>query len=102
MRRSLNEIDTFFVDDLQLETIEDWNKRNSNKSKRSNKLTNLNENSAIEQDTDDNKVEKQLNENKDELIERLSLAASTELNKKNGKSNFNLFYSLVLFVCFSK
>ena len=79
LRRSLNEIDTFFVDDLQLETIEDWNKRNSNKS--------INISSSMKQLAGSKLDDKNLIE-KDELIERLSLAASSseELNKnKNGK-----------------
>lgn len=78
LRRSLNEIDTFFVDDLQLETIEDWNKLNSNKP------TGI---SSSMKPTGSRPDEKSLNE-KDELIERLSLAASSseELNKsKNGR-----------------
>lgn len=83
LRRSLNEIDTFFVDDLQLETIEDWNKLNSNKS------TNLN---SSMKPTGSRLDDKSLSE-KDELIERLSLAASSseELNKgKNGRLLFVL------------
>lgn len=88
LRRSLNEIDTFFVDDLQLETIEDWNKLNSNKS------TNLN---SSMKPTGSRLDDKSLSE-KDELIERLSLAASSseELNKgKNGRLLFVLSISIL-------
>lgn len=86
LRRSLNEIDTFFVDDLQLETIEDWNKRNSNKSRN---LNNSIENQQPE--ITNRKAEtNELIENKNELIEKLSLAAnsSEELNKRVGKLFF--------------
>lgn len=79
LRRSLNEIDTFFVDDLQLETIEDWNKRNSNKS---TSISSSIKPTGSKQLNDKSLIEK------DELIERLSLAASSseELNKsKNGE-----------------
>lgn len=72
------DLDTFYVDDLQLETIEDWTKRNSNKS------TSI---SSLMKPTGSRLDDKSLSE-KDELIERLSLAASSseELNKnKNGK-----------------
>lgn len=80
LRRSLSEIDTFFVDDLQLETLDDWNKRNTdvrNKSNMSNK--NQNENSNLKPEMAD----KNTPTSKDELIERLSLAASEELSKKS-------------------